>query len=55
VTKLNGDLVSEGDVEEFVISPDSKYVVYTADQETDEVIELFVSYTDIVYLPIVLR
>ena len=41
-TKLNGALVSGGDVPfPFEISPDSSRVVYFADQDTDEVFELF--------------
>jgi|GEM_PF-6672432 len=41
-TKLNTVLVTGGDVINFAISPDSKSVVYTADQEVDERRELFV-------------
>ncbi|MGI0025647.1 MAG: FIMAH domain-containing protein, partial [Nitrososphaera sp.] len=40
-TKLNGALVSGGDVFGFQISPDSSRVAYVADQDTDEVSELF--------------
>ncbi|MBI5583923.1 MAG: hypothetical protein HY892_08880, partial [Deltaproteobacteria bacterium] len=39
--KLNGILAAGGDVSLFRISPDSSRVVYTADQQTDEVIELY--------------
>jgi Tol biopolymer transport system component len=39
--KLNGVLVAGGDVWDFEISPDSSRVVYWADQETDEVVELY--------------
>lgn len=44
--RLNGTLVSGGDVsgaaETFQISPDSSFVAYLADQETDDVSELYV-------------
>lgn len=41
-TQLNPALVSGGEVEDdFLISPDSGRVVYRADQETDEVFELW--------------
>lgn len=40
--RLNGPLVSGGDVNfAYAISPDSKRVVYRADQQTDEVLELY--------------
>ena len=39
--KLNGTLVPGGNVVGFNISPDSSRVVYTADQDTDNVIELY--------------
>ena len=43
--KLNGPLISGGDVSEFLtgfaISPNSNRVIYQADQETDEVDELY--------------
>jgi len=41
VIKLNGNLVSGGDVSIFQISPDSSRVVYRADQDTDNVFELY--------------
>jgi hypothetical protein len=41
VEKLNGSLVSGGDVTEWRISPDSRRVVYRADQDADEVFELY--------------
>jgi hypothetical protein len=60
--KLNGTLVSGGQVIDFHISPDSSRVVYKADQETDEQFELFVTLDEAlassdstVYLPLVLR
>lgn len=40
-TKLNGALVSDGDVSSFKISSDSNYVVYQADQQIDRVPELY--------------
>ncbi len=39
--KLNGPLVSRGDVWSFVIAPDGRRVVYLADQEADERRELY--------------
>jgi Tol biopolymer transport system component len=39
--KLNGALVLNGNVGGFRISPDSSRVVYTADQETDNVVEAY--------------
>lgn len=39
--KLNGPLVANGEVSDFQISPDSRRVVYRADQDTDEVMEIF--------------
>jgi dipeptidyl aminopeptidase/acylaminoacyl peptidase len=39
--KLNGSLVSGGDVWSFQVSPDSSRVVYNADQNTDDVDELY--------------
>ena len=40
-TKLNGTLVSGGDVDTFNISSDSNFVTYRADQDTDGVIEIY--------------
>lgn len=39
--RLNGTLVDGGDVSGFVISPTSGHVVYTADELTDDLIEVF--------------
>jgi len=39
--KLNDDLVVGGDVKRYQISPDGKYVVYLADQDFDEVFDLY--------------
>jgi len=39
--KLNGALVANGEVLNWAISPDSSRVVYRADQQTDEVWELY--------------
>jgi len=47
--KLNGPLVSGGDVESFshvAISPDGRRTVYRADQETDGLYELYVTYEE---------
>lgn len=40
-TKLTGPLPLFGDVRSFQISPDGRYAVYLADQDTDEVFELY--------------
>jgi hypothetical protein len=55
--KLNGALVSGSNIySDFQISPDSSRVVYLADQETDDVDELFVTYDQLpIYLPLVVR
>ena len=54
--KINGPLVLGGDVLGFDISPDSKRVVYRADQDTDYVDELYVADALFnVYLPLVVR
>ena len=39
--KLNGAMVTGGYVHNFLISPDSSRVVYLADQQTDNVYELY--------------
>ncbi len=39
--KLSGAMQPNGDIESFEISPDSQYVVFTADQESDEVFDLY--------------
>lgn len=39
--KLSGEMVLDGDVDDYSISPDSSRVVYLADQDTDEVQELY--------------
>ena len=39
--KLNGPLVSGGEVSSFLLSPDGDRVVYVADQDTNEVSELY--------------
>ncbi len=41
LTKLNPSMVAEGDVRAFAISPDGTTVVYAADQEIDQKIELY--------------
>lgn len=38
---LSGTLVSGGNVQAFALAPDESHLAYTADQRTDEVIELF--------------
>ena len=46
IKKLSGTLVDGGDVVDFRISPDGKFVAYVADQDTNQVFELYVSETD---------
>jgi len=43
VTRLSGELTSGGDVDfsNFAISPDGRYAVYMADQDTDQTSELY--------------
>jgi hypothetical protein len=40
-TRLNGPLAAGGDVYEFTLAPDSTRAVYRADQDTDQVLELY--------------
>ncbi len=42
IIKLSADLVSGGNVVEFKISPDGIFAAYVADQQTDQVFELYV-------------
>jgi dipeptidyl aminopeptidase/acylaminoacyl peptidase len=52
--KLNGMLVTGGDVSDYQVSPDSCQVVYNADQDTDEIVELYKAYIYFkMYLPLV--
>ncbi len=39
--RLSEPLVGNGDVDTFQISPDGNWVVYAADQDTDEITELY--------------
>jgi len=41
--KINGEMIALGDIDAnyFQISPDGKYVVYRADQDTDGVFEIY--------------
>jgi hypothetical protein len=41
VTKVSGQLVANGNVQSFRIEPSSGAVVYLADQDTDQVTELY--------------
>lgn len=45
-TKLSGPMTAGGNVIEFSISPDGRYVAYLADQDTDGSIELYVAPSD---------
>jgi Tol biopolymer transport system component len=56
-TVLNGTPLNGTDVMSFRLSPDSQTVVYVADQDTDEVFELYVAYQEVfrVYLPLIQR
>ncbi len=49
---LSGPLIPDGDVAEFQITCDGKRVVYLADQDLDEVLELFVVPIDGVRAPV---
>jgi len=53
--KLNGTLVLNGNVKGFQISPDSGRVLYIADQDTDEVFELYMTSNYLLHLPLILR
>jgi dipeptidyl aminopeptidase/acylaminoacyl peptidase len=46
IKKISGTLIAGGDVVDFRISPDGEFVAYVADQDTDQVFELYVSETD---------
>ena len=46
IKKLSGTLVAGGDVVDFRISPDGRFVAYVADHDTDQVFELYVSETE---------
>jgi Tol biopolymer transport system component len=41
ITRLNPDLVDDGDVTDFQITPDSQHVVYRANQDANDIFELF--------------
>jgi hypothetical protein len=53
--KLNGALVASGDVGFFRISADSGRVVYIADQDANEVFELYMTSDYFLYLPLLLK
>jgi Tol biopolymer transport system component len=53
--KLNDPLILNGNVTMFQISPDSGRVLYVADQDTDEVFELYMTSNYLIYLPLILR
>ena len=54
--KLNGSLVTGGNVEEtFQISPESGWVIYLANQDTNDVIELFITWERSLYLPVIVK
>ena len=53
--KLNGTLVVGGNVLNFLISPDSGRVVYRADQDTNDVFELYMTSNYLLHLPLILR
>lgn len=40
-TKLSGSLVAGGDVRDFLITPNGEEVVFRADKDTDEVVEIY--------------
>jgi len=41
LVKLNAPLVAGGEVQEFALSPDGSWAVYIADQDTDDMFELY--------------
>jgi Tol biopolymer transport system component len=45
-SKVNDLLIAAGNVTSFAISPDRKWIAYVADQDTDEVFELYVAPAD---------
>lgn len=45
-TKISGELVSGGNVENFLWDPSSDGVAYLADEDTDEVFELYITLSD---------
>jgi hypothetical protein len=53
--KLSGVMPAFGDVSFFQISPDGRYAVYLADQDTDEVFELYLTSDYLLHLPLILR
>ncbi len=53
--KLNRALVAGGFLSNFKISPDSSRVVYLADQDTDQVFELYMTSNSLLHLPLILR
>jgi Tol biopolymer transport system component len=62
ITKLNPPIVAGGTVYlNFYIAPDNNHVVYRAEQETDNVGELFVSFEEVpeaeytIFLPVVVK
>ena len=42
VTRLNDNLIAGGDITSFAISPDRQWIAYVADQDVDNVFELYV-------------
>lgn len=46
VRKLNGPMIADGDVSDFKISPDGQRIAYRADQDADDVAELYVAMAD---------
>jgi hypothetical protein len=53
--KLNGPMVLNGNVTNFQISSDGGRVVHVADQDTDEVFELYMTSNYFLYLPLLLK
>ena len=54
--RINPPLVAGGRVGPFVISPDSKGVIYQAEQDTDEVYEIYSVFDRfLIYLPVIVR
>ena len=54
--KLNGPLTTNGSVQDFFgISPDSGRVLYIADQDTDEMFELYLTSNYWLHLPLITK
>ena len=46
ISKLSGTLISDGNVQRFIVSPNGDFVAYIAEQDTNDVFELYVAAVD---------